>query len=55
MSPHDYRVRVYLMAVSALCREVADKPWLLPLFIEIVLLVPRTIMELRREERRLAA
>jgi hypothetical protein len=55
MNHDDYRVRVYLLAVSALCREVADRPALLPMFIEIIWLVPRTLAKLRKDTRRLAA
>jgi hypothetical protein len=35
--------------------EVAAEPRLLPMFMEIILLVPQTLRALRREARRLAA
>jgi hypothetical protein len=41
--------------LALLCREVAREPALLPLFVRIVALVPQTSMELKLEERRLAA
>jgi hypothetical protein len=41
MTDHDHRVRRYLLALSRLCLEVADKPWLLPLFVRILALAPR--------------
>jgi hypothetical protein len=47
----DCRIRVYLRALAALCVEVADKPWLLPLFIALVALVPQTVAELRQDEQ----
>jgi hypothetical protein len=45
-----------LLALSRLCAEVADKPWLLPLFIAIIGKVPATCRELlRADARRIAA
>jgi len=35
--------RAYLLALGALYREAAERPSLLPLFIEIILLVPSTL------------
>jgi len=55
-SMSDDRVRVYLVALSKLCIEVAAMPGLLPLFARIVAIIPATLSELRRgEERRIAA
>jgi hypothetical protein len=48
-------VGLYLAALAALCQEVSRKPRLLPLFIRIVALAPRTLAELERSRRRLAA
>jgi hypothetical protein len=55
MAHHDYRVRVYLLAVSALCREVAAKPASVQKFVDIIELVPETLRELKPDARRLAA
>jgi hypothetical protein len=51
MTQHD-RIGDYLLGLSRLCLEVAREPWLLPLFVQLVALVPATIAALRREERR---
>lgn len=46
----------YLRSLGLLALEVADRPQLLPLFLEILQLVPRTIAAmLARERRRIAA
>jgi hypothetical protein len=57
MRQHDYRVSVYLQGLAALAREVAGRPALLPWFVQILLLLPRTLRELEQEHesRRLAA
>jgi hypothetical protein len=47
-------MKAYLLGLSALCAEVAERPGLLPVFIQVILLVPGTIAELLRA-RRLAA
>jgi hypothetical protein len=46
----------YLLSLSHLCREVSDKPALVPTFLRIVALVPQTIVDLQRaDDRRMAA
>ena len=45
----------YLHALAAVAQEVAARPWLLPIFTEICKLVPSTILQLARDERRIAA
>ena len=45
MTQHD-RITQYLEGLSALCREVASDPRLLPLFRRIIVLVPKTISQL---------
>ena len=47
----DLRIRTYLRALAALCVEVADKPWLLPSFVLIVMMVPKTLAQIVREQR----
>jgi hypothetical protein len=44
----DARIRRYLQALGKLCIEVADQPKLVPVFLQILLLVPRTIAELAK-------
>jgi hypothetical protein len=41
-------IRRYLHALSKLCAEVAAEPRLLPTFLQVLLLVPRTIAELAK-------
>jgi hypothetical protein len=55
MTPHDRRVQIYLLALSRLCREVADEPRLLLPFLRILAMVPATLRELQREQKRMAA
>jgi hypothetical protein len=49
------RVSLYLRQLGLLCLEVADNPKLLPTFLRLIVLVPATVAELRRDSRRLAA
>jgi hypothetical protein len=42
MREHD-RIRDYLRALAALAYEVSDKPWLLPVFLQLLALVPGTL------------
>ncbi len=42
------RVDTYLLALGALCLELARAPQLLPTFLRLIKLVPRTVAELRR-------
>jgi hypothetical protein len=51
---HDDHLTRYLLGLARLCCEVAYRPWLLPWFVQVIARVPATIMELRREARRLA-
>jgi hypothetical protein len=51
---HD-RVARYLVALSSLCLEIARQPHLLPLFVQVIRLVPSTLAELQWAQRRLAA
>jgi hypothetical protein len=44
----DASIRRYLHALSKLCAEVAAEPKLLPTFLQILLLVPRTVAELAK-------
>jgi hypothetical protein len=46
-------VTTYLRAIAALALEVSRRPTLLPMFVAVIKLVPRTIEELL--QRRLAA
>jgi hypothetical protein len=48
-------VRSYLLALSALAHEVAERPWLLPQFIDILAMAPGTLLRLARGRRRIAA
>ena len=45
------RVDTYLLALGALCLELARAPQLLPVFLRVIKLVPSTVAELRRSER----
>ena len=51
---HDSAIAQYLAGLASLCMEVSRKPKLLPVFLTILKLVPRTVRELQRS-RRLAA
>jgi hypothetical protein len=42
----------YLRGIAALAMEVSTRPWLLPHFVEVIGLVPTTVRELERTERR---
>jgi hypothetical protein len=55
MMTHDHRVQIYLLGLSRLCAEVAREPALLPWFVQLIVKVPPTLLELRREARRIAA
>jgi hypothetical protein len=44
----DARIRRYLQALAKLCIEVAAEPRLLPTFLQVLLLVPKTIAELAK-------
>jgi len=44
-------VRRYLLAWQAVVLEVAEQPHLLPVFLNILARVPRTVEELRHAER----
>jgi hypothetical protein len=46
VSEHNYRNAIYLRALGSLCLEVSDKPWLWPLFLRIIVMVPETIRQL---------
>jgi hypothetical protein len=46
------RVNTYLLALGSLCLELARAPQLLPVFLRVIALAPRTIAELRTTERR---
>ena len=48
-------VQQYVWALALLAMEVSRDLRLLPTFLRVVALVPQTAMELRSEERRLAA
>jgi hypothetical protein len=48
-------VRNYLLGLSRLALEVADRPSLLPVFLAVLRLVPATLAALQRAQRRLAA
>jgi hypothetical protein len=50
----DASVTTYLQAIAALAMEVAREPRLLPVFLGVIRLVPRTVEALQRA-RRLAA
>jgi hypothetical protein len=52
---HDHRVTQYLEAIARLCLETSRNPALLPVFVQLVAMVPATIVSLRREQKRLAA
>ena len=45
------RVDTYLLALGALCVELARAPHLLPTFLRLIKLAPRTIQELRTQKR----
>ena len=45
----------YLLGLGALCFEVSRNPRLLPLFVCIIARVPSTLLELVREQKRIAA
>ena len=47
----DDRVDQYLLALGALCVELARRPQLLPVFLRVVAMAPRTIETLRGERR----
>jgi hypothetical protein len=49
------KVECYLRELSRVCAVVIREPRLLPVLIGILRLVPQTLMELRRVDRRLAA
>ena len=51
MIRHDNRVDTYLLALGALCVELARAPQLLPVFLRVIKLAPRTIEALRSERR----
>ena len=42
------RVSTYLLALGALCLELARAPQLLPVFLRVIRLAPSTVTELRR-------
>jgi hypothetical protein len=44
-----------LLGLAQLCAEVAERPYLLPVFLQVILLVPTTLASLRKDTRRLAA
>ena len=48
------RVDTYLLALGALCLELARAPQLLPVFLRVIKLAPHTIETLRAERRRAA-
>ena len=48
MIRHDNRVDTYLLALGALCVELARAPQLLPVFLRLIAMAPRTVAELQR-------
>ena len=48
MIRHDNRVDTYLLALGALCGELARAPQLLPVFLRLIAMAPRTVAELQR-------
>ena len=48
-------VEGYLRALGLACQEAADEPRVRPLLFALLLLAPKTILELRRAARQLAA
>jgi hypothetical protein len=48
-------VTSYLRGIATLALEVADRPSLLPVFLAVLRLVPATVRDLQRSQRRLAA
>ena len=50
----DDGVSQYLLALGALTLELARAPHLLPVFLRVIALAPRTVEELRTERRRAA-
>ena len=47
-------IRRYRRDLGMLCFEVADQPKLVPLFLQVLLLVPRAIAELAKSPLRVA-
>ena len=44
----DERVNQYLQALGALCLELAHSPRLLPTFLRVIAMAPKTVSELRQ-------
>jgi hypothetical protein len=44
-------VAQYLLALASLCAEVAREPRLLPVFLHVIAMAPRTIEQLRTRRR----
>jgi hypothetical protein len=55
VTQHDYRITIYLKGLASLCLEVAREPRLLPLFVAIVAMMPKTLREFEREALQIAA
>jgi hypothetical protein len=51
VTERDLRICTYLRAIAAPALECADRPALWPLFLRVLVMVPATLLELRRGER----